>query len=481
MTVSPLPDGTLRRNALSATDVIAMATATYAPTAALYFNTPIAASFAGTSVPFAFLLSTVAMLIVAACMAQLAKHQASAGGYYSWIRNALGQRAGFIVGWLVLAGSFLVVPGVYAAEGDYVSTILARYGIGLNWIIIALILLVLVTAVNIVGVRPSVRTGLVILAVEIVIVVALCILVVAKGGAAGNTIVPFKPPSGFGALGGAMVFGVLSFIGFEAVTTTGEEATKARSHIPLALFLAVIIGGVFLTFGSYAATIGFGVNHASDLASNAAPFDTLAERFANPAFRLAIDIAGVTSFTASLLLTTLAVSRIYFAMARDKLLPAALGRVSARYKTPVVAILAETTLALVLFLVLGEWVGPENTYAYLGTVLTFAMVPVYVLVFVSTFVVFRRSLRHLFNPFLHVVLPLIGTAVMVYPLWSLSPLGGPQAPPYDYLPLVVLGYLIAGIVLTFALRHRFARAEAAIGRAAFDEPEDLSAPQPSHT
>jgi amino acid transporter len=481
MTVSPPPAGALRRNALTATDVIAMATATYAPTAALYFNTPIAASFAGSGVPFAFLLSTVAMLIVAACMAQLAKHQASAGGYYSWIRNALGQRAGFIVGWLVLAGSFLVVPGVYAAEGDYVSTILARYGVHLNWIVIALILVVLITAVNIVGVRPSVRTGLVILAVELVIVTVLCLVIIAKGGAAGNSIVPFKPPSGFGALGGAMVFGVLSFIGFEAVTTTGEEATRARSHIPRALFLAVIIGGVFLTLGSYAASIGFGVNHASDLASNAAPFDTLAERFADPAFRVAIDIAGVTSFTASLLLTTLAVSRIYYAMARDKLLPAALGRVSDRYKTPVVAIVAETALALVLFLVLGAWVGPENTYAYLGTVLTFAMVPVYVLVFVSTFVVFRTSLRHLFNPVLHVVLPLIGTAVMVYPLWSLSPLGGPQAPPYDYLPVVVLVYLVAGIALTFVLRQRFARAEAIIGRAAFEEAEELSAQQPSRT
>ena len=121
MTLSPPSTSTLRRNALTATDVVAMATATYAPTAALYFNTPIAVSFAGSSVPFAFLLATVAMLIVASCMAQLAKHQATAGGYYSWIRSALGQRAGFIVGWLVLAGSFLTVPGVCAAEGAEIS------------------------------------------------------------------------------------------------------------------------------------------------------------------------------------------------------------------------------------------------------------------------------------------------------------------------------------------------------------------------
>jgi len=242
----------------------------------------------------------------------------------------------------------------------------------------------------------------------------------------------------------------------------------------------VIIGGVFLTLGSYAATIGFGVHHVAGLASNAAPFDTLAERFASPAFRLAIDIAGVTSFTASVLLTTLAVSRIYFAMARDKMLPAPLARVSERFKTPVVAILAETALALVLFLVLGAWVGPMNTYAYLGTVLTFAMVPVYVLILVSTFVVFRTSLRHLFNPVLHVVLPVVGTAVMVYPLWSLSPLGGPESPPYDYLPLVVLAYLLLGIGLTFVLRHRFARAEAIIGRAAFEE-VDVRTEEPVRT
>jgi amino acid transporter len=462
--------GSLRHNALTATDVVAMATATYAPTAALYFNTPIAASFAGAQVPFAFILSTIAMLIVASCMAQLARHQASAGGYYSWIRSALGQRVGFLVGWLVLAGSFMVVPGVYAAVGVYVATILARYGVDINWLVITLILLVLVTGVNILGVRFSVRIGLVILVAELVIVTILSIVVVAKGGKSGNSIVPFEVPSGgFGAIGGAMVFGVLSFIGFEAVATVGEEASRPRSQIPVALFAAVIIGGVFLTFGAYAATIGFGVNHISALSGNAAPFDSLAETFANPAFRVAIDVAGVTSFAASLLLTTLAVSRIYFAMARDRLLPSALAQLSPRFGTPVVAIVGEGVLALVLFVVLGEWVGPMNTYAYLGTVLTFAMIPVYVLILLSTVIVFSTRLKHLFNPVLHVVLPVIGAAVVIYPLWSLSPLGGPQSVPYNFLPLVVLIYAIVGIGVSFVLRKRFAHAESIIARAAFDE------------
>jgi amino acid transporter len=169
------------------------------------------------------------------------------------------------------------------------------------------------------------------------------------------------------------------------------------------------------------------------------------------------------------LLTTLAVSRIYYAMARDRLLPAVLATVSPRFGTPVVAIVGEGALALVLFVVLGIWVGPMNTYAYLGTVLTFAMVPVYILILISTVIVFTTRLKHLFNPILHVVLPVIGAAVVIYPLWALSPFGGPESVPYNFLPLVVIIYALVGIGVSFALRKRFAAAEASIARAAFEE------------
>jgi len=462
--------GSLRRNALTAADVIAVATATYAPTAALYYNTPFAASFAPGAVPFAFILATIAMLAVAICMRQLALRMASAGGYYSWVRGALGQRVGFLVGWLVLLGPFMVLPAVYAGASSYISTVLGRYGLSLDWYVVAIVLLLLVTALNVLGVRPSVRTGFVVLVVELSLVVLMCLVIVAQGGAEGNTFAPFTPSGvGLGGIAGAMVFGVLSFIGFEAVATTGEEADKPRSTIPIALLVGVIIGGVFLTFGSYAATIGFGLSHTDKLASNLAPFDTLGQTYGNALLRAGLDIAGVTSFFASLLLTTLAVSRIYFAMARDRILPARLGVVSDRYKTPATSVLAVGILSLVVFTVLGIWVGPSNTYGYLGTVLTFAVVPVYVLIMISTIVVFRTSLRDSFNPLLHMVLPLVGIAIIVYPLWALSPLGGPQPAPFNYLPLVVVVYAIVGIVVSYLLGSRLADAERAIARSTFEE------------
>jgi amino acid transporter len=472
--------GGLRRNALTAADVIAVATATYAPTAALYYNTPFAAGFAPGAVPFAFMLATIAMLAVAICMRQLALRMASAGGYYSWVRGALGQRIGFLVGWLVLLGPFMVLPAVYAGASNYISTVLDRYGLHLDWFVIAVVLLVLVTALNVVGVRPSVRTGFVVLVVELSLVVIMCLVIVAQGGAEGNTLAPLTPNGiGLGGIAGAMVFGVLSFIGFEAVATTGEEADRPRSTIPTALLVGVIIGGVFLTFGSYAVTIGFGLSHTDQLASNFAPFDTLGQRYGNSFLRAGLDLAGVTSFFASLLLTTLAVSRIYFAMARDQILPSSLAVVSERYKTPATAVAAVGVLSLVVFTVLGIWVGPSNTYGYLGTVLTFAVVPVYVLIMVSTIVVFRTSLRDHFNPLLHLILPLAGIGIIAYPLWALSPLGGPEPAPFNFLPLVVVIYAVVGIAVSYILGTRLADAERAIARATFEEetsgPE--SAPQ----
>jgi amino acid transporter len=462
--------GQLKKNALSVVDVVAMGTAVYAPTAALYYNTPLGASFAGASVPFTFLVATVAILIVTFCMSELAKHMASAGGYYAWVRGALGQRAGFMVGWLVLLGPFMILPGVYAGVGNYVSTILSRYGLNLSWLIVSVLLLVLVTVINVLGIKLSVRTGLVILAVELTIVTLFCLFLVARGGDSGNTLKPFNPSGlSLGAIGGGMVFGILSFIGYESVTTVGEESSRARAAIPVALFVGVIVGGIFLTFGSYAATIGFGVQHVDKLAANPAPFDTLSQRYGNGVVRAALDVAGVTSFVASLILVTVAVTRIYYAMARDRLIPSVLGTLSSRYKTPTVAIGVQAVLSLIVFGVLGLWVGPLNTYGYLGSILTFAVAPVYVLIMVSVMVVFLRTFRSDFNPILHIVLPIIGILVIAYPVWSLTPLGGPQSPPYNYLPLLVLAYGLIGFALSFVLGGRLDSAERAIARVTFEE------------
>ena len=466
----PLDTG-LRRNSLRAVDVIAMCAATYAPTAALYFNTPLAASFAGPAIPLAYLLATVGVLAVAVCMAQLAARLATAGGYYEWVRVALGPTLGLLVGWLVLLGPFMVLPAVYVATGNYTATVLSRYGLDLHWYVIALILIVLVTGVNAVGIRPSVRIGLAILVIEVLILLALALVIVARGGSDGNTGVPFDPRSAgsLSGLGGAMVFGVLSYIGFEAVATTGEEASRPGLSIPVALVLGIVIGGVFFTFVSYAEAIGFGVRHLDKLVGNAAPFDTLGQRYGNPLLRAGLDVAGVTSNLASLILTTVAVTRIGYAMGRDRLLPPAFATTSPRFRTPVVAIAAQAVLCIAVVTVLGFWLGPGNTFGYLGTLLTFTFLLVYALIMAATIVAFRTALRRHFRPLLHVALPVLGILICVYPFWALSPLGGPQPPPYNWLPLVFLAYTLVGLVLGIALRSRLGRVEAMVARLQFDD------------
>jgi hypothetical protein len=98
---------------------------------------------------------------------------------------------------------------------------------------------------------------------------------------------------------------------------------------------------------------------------------------------------------------------------------------------------------------------------------------------ISTFVVFWTSLRKHFNPILHVAFPVVGIAASVYPLWALSPLGGPVPAPYNYLPLLVLVYAIIGIILSFVLGARLGRAEELIARVTFEEqPGTVAAVEP---
>jgi len=100
--------GTLRRNALTATDVVAMATATYAPTAALYFNTPDRCIvLPALRLPFAFILSTIAMLIVRLAWHSSRDTKPAPVGITHWIRSALGQRVGlWSAGWSLQARSW---------------------------------------------------------------------------------------------------------------------------------------------------------------------------------------------------------------------------------------------------------------------------------------------------------------------------------------------------------------------------------------
>ena len=148
-------------------------------------------------------------------------------------------------------------------------------------------------------------------------------------------------------------------------------------------------------------------------------------------------------------------------MGRDRVLPASLGYVHARWFSPYRAIAAQTGFTVVVGLILGAWLGPKatGTYGFTGAIGTVAIVIVYMLSNVAHIRYFWRMPGR--SIFTHVVAPALGVVSLAYPLYSVIAPG--QLFPYNLVPIIVGVWLVAGLVLHSYHRANSPQALAAIG------------------
>src|SRR3954452_10625310 len=131
----------------------------------------------------------------------------------------------------------------------------------------------------------------------------------------------------------------------------------------------------------YALVAGYGLNDDTKLAAflkDANPFVTLAENY-TPWLLQPVQIAAIAGLFSCFLAIHNTTVRVMFSMGRDRVLPAALGDVHARWFSPFRAIIAQTVFTVVVGLATGAWLGPGATgaYGFTGTIGTVAIVIVY--------------------------------------------------------------------------------------------------------
>jgi amino acid transporter len=222
--------------------------------------------------------------------------------------------------------------------------------------------------------------------------------------------------------------------------------------VPRGIFGAVLLVGVIYLFTTYAEMIGFGVHGVDALTGDTAPFTTLAARYA-PWLKLLVGLAGVSSIFAVTMNSHNGIARILFAMGREHMLPRRLAQVHPEHGTPSAAIVANTVFAVVVTLAVGAWVGPFNAYAYLGSLLTLAIIPVYILTNAACIRFFATTARDRRNTLKHVALPVLGMLVMLIPIYGL--LWPVPAAPYNFFPyVVVLAIVASGAVAWLIGRSR---------------------------
>ncbi len=251
---------------LSFIEVLALPVALMAPSAGMGLNTPFVATSAGAGVPFIYVLSTLGIACVGAGFYRLSRRFNDAGSVYGLTKASIGPRFGFIAGWC-LALVYITFIGTLLAGFATFSDLLIKDMTGINppWAVMFLLGGAGIWALGYRKIELSTKVFLVLEGISILLMFVLAVVILVKGGAHGQGLT-LKPltPSGVasGGLGGALVFGFLTFIGFEGSAVLGEESNRPEVAIPLSLAAAVILAGLVFIVISYAQTVGFGVDKA---------------------------------------------------------------------------------------------------------------------------------------------------------------------------------------------------------------------------
>lgn len=473
----------LQGGVLTLKNCLALSAAVMAPVLAVILNAPAAGASAGKALPIAFLLAFIAALFVGNTVIEFAKRLPSAGSFYTFCSRSLGSRAGFFTGWLYFAAFVLLTVGLFTANGAFLHSYLkSTFGLDVPFLILGLIIIAIAMTLSVRSIRTSVRLDLILLALEMFIFTLLAVICIVRAGS-GNSLSYFDPtasPTGLSGLGLGIVFGLLSFIGFEAAATLGEETGDAKRNVPLAVRGSLLGVGVFFVLVLYGLAAGFHLNTADGLQSfldSPAAFSSLADRYAS-FLKQPVELAAVAGLFSCLLAVLNTTVRVVYAMAREGVLPTRLSRVHPRFRSPDVAIYALVAFSVVIGIIMSAWIGTSLTdvYGFTGSLGTVAIVLVYVLANIGLMKFYWKQPD--FNALRHLVLPAIGTVILLYPLYQVAKPG--QAFPYNLVPYGVLAWVILGFVVYGYLQKSAPEKLAALGATmATDEIDFALAKDPS--
>ena len=374
--------GKALKRTLSALDLTLLGIGAIIGTGIFVLTGTAAANQAGPAIGLAYLAAGLACTFAALCYAEFASMIPIAGSAYTYAYATLGEVFAWMIGWdLILeyaVGSMTVAVG----WSGYFQRILAGFGVHLpGWMcaapgamegsvvnLPAAIIVLLITGLLVIGVRESARFNAAMVAIKLAAVVFFIF--------AGFTFVkpenwsPFMPYGFSGVMAAAAVV-FFGYIGFDAVSTTAEEAVNPQRDLPIGIIASLVICTLLYLIVSAVLT---GILPVLEYKTNVqflnAPVGyALAVIHQDWAAGL-VSAGAVCGITSVLLVMLMSQPRIFFAMSRDRLLPAGASKVHPKFKTPYVTtiitgIIVSIAAALVPIQILGEMTSIGTLFAFM--------------------------------------------------------------------------------------------------------------------
>jgi amino acid transporter len=368
----------------------------------------------GGMVALAYAIGMLAMLFTAGSYAQMSRAFPMAGSVYTYAGRGIAAPVGFLAGWMILLDYVLIPSLLYLIAGVAMNSLIPSVPVWL-WIIG---FVVLNTVVNYLGIEMTARINRVVLVAELVVLgifLVIGVVAVAQGKGHGGVFTPIYNHATFswGLVFGSVSIAVLSFLGFDGISTLAEENRESVRAIGRSMVASLVLVGLLFIVQTWVAALL--VPNPAGLIAHGDPGGTAfyaAARVAGGGW-LAVLTALATAISwgfANSLVAQAATSRLLYAMARDRQLPRFLARVHPKRQVPVNA----TLLVAAVSLGLGLYMEQRNDgITLMSSLVNFGALTAFLVLHVSVVVhhVVRSRSRDWWR---HLVSPVIGFLILGY-------------------------------------------------------------------
>lgn len=288
----------------------------------------------------AFVACAVIVGLIALCYAEVSSRFSATGGPYLYAKEAFGPVVGFEVGWLY----WIVRVTTFAANCNLFVTYLGFFVPGANEgalrIIFVSLVVLIITAVNLIGIRESAQATNIFTIGKI--------LPLLLFGLVGLFFIQpanfqFDAMPEYGSFSSAVLLLIYAFVGFEAAVVLSGETKDPERNIPVGLMIALAIVAVLYILVQVVA-----IGTLPELAKSERPLADAATVFLGAFGASLITVGALVSILGNLQVGVLSSTRLLFAMSEQRELPSILGKTHQRFKTPYVSILLTAIVIFVL-------------------------------------------------------------------------------------------------------------------------------------
>ncbi|MBY9012221.1 MAG: amino acid permease [Candidatus Lokiarchaeota archaeon] len=294
----------------------------------------------------AFILASVTGALTGLSYAELSSMFPKSAAEFVYTEKAFKIRLlSFLLGWIIIFSGILSAATVALGFAGYLAALIGFSPIFLV-IIFAVILIVIVSLINFVGIRASTWTNIIFTIIEASGLILIIIIGIPSLGTVNYFVLPIG--GSFGAIFSSVALIFFAYIGFEDIANIAEEVKEPSRNLPRAIIYSIIITTVLYCLTAISVV---SILQDNPFADPQAPLSSVASKVLGPVGGIIMSFIALFATANTVLIMMIVTSRMMYGMARDKALPKGLSKVSPKFRTPALAVLVTMILTIIpLFL-----------------------------------------------------------------------------------------------------------------------------------